>query len=176
MLARIGAAVLAITVDSAWGPVSPAEARAKAVPLRHLTPAEARELEAFADTLLPGAAEAGVAHYLDDQLGRAESLLFLRYMDYGGAFLEFYRQGLQSLDRECRSRFGKPFSEASEDQKVAFVREISAKNPGEWAGPPAPLVYFVVRNDAADVYYGTPAGFEKLGIPYQAMNPPSGKW
>jgi hypothetical protein len=172
VLARIGAAILAITVDSAWGPISPAEARAKAVPFRHLTSAEARELESFADTLLPGAAQEGVAHYIDDQLGRVESLLILRYMDYGGEFLDFYRQGLQSLDRECRARFGKSFSEAAEEQKTAFVRDISARNPEGWAGPPAPLIFFVVRNDAADVYYGTPAGFERLGVPYQAMNPP----
>jgi gluconate 2-dehydrogenase gamma chain len=102
--------------------------------------------------------------------------LFLRYMDYGGAFLDFYRQGLQSLERECRSRFGRPFSGLAGDRQSALVREISAANPAGWAGPPAPLFYFVLRNDAADVCYGTPAGFAKLGIPYQAMNPPSNQW
>ena len=101
--------------------------------------------------MLPGAGEAGVAHYVDDQLSRPDPLLFLKYMEYPTPHLEFYRQGLAALDRLSRLRHNSPFAGASQEQKVATIREISHKNPEGWNGPPAPLFYFVVRNDAINI-------------------------
>ena len=37
-------------------------------------------------------------------------------------------------------------------------------------------VYFVLRNDAVDVFYGTQDGFEALGIPYMAHIEPPSRW
>jgi len=45
-----------------------------------------------------------------------------------------------------------------------------------WAGPPASYVLFVLRADALDVTYGTPEGFENLGIPYMAHIMPEQFW
>jgi len=176
MLARMGTGLVAITVSSAWGQISPAEARAKGVALCNLSAAEGRTLEALGDILLPGAREAGIAHYVDDQLSRENPLFVLKYMDYVGSYTEFYKQGLQSLERLSLARHGEPFDMSTIEQKAMLVREISQKNPGGWSGPPAPLFYFVARNDAIDVYYGTPEGFEKLGIPYMAHIMPTQKW
>lgn len=47
--------------------------------------------------------------------------------------------------------------------------------PG-WSGPPAPLVYFVLRSDALDVVYGTEAGFALLDVPYMPHIPPERRW
>lgn len=176
MLAKMGTGLVAITVSSVWGQISPSQARAKGVALRNLTTVEGRTLEALGDILLPGASEAGIAHYVDDQLSRENPLFVLKYMDYVGSYTEFYKQGLQSLERQSLANHGQPFDTSTLEQKVALVREISQKNPDGWSGPPAPLFYFVTRNDAVDVYYGTTRGFEKLAIPYMAHIIPPQKW
>ena len=46
----------------------------------------------------------------------------------------------------------------------------------DWSGPPASYVFFVLRADALDVTYGTPEGFEQLGIPYMAHIMPEQPW
>ena len=45
-----------------------------------------------------------------------------------------------------------------------------------WEGPPASYMLFVLRADALDVTYGTPEGFEALGIPYMAHIMPEKPW
>lgn len=176
LLAKMGTGLVAITVGSAWGQISPAQARASGVDLRRLTAAEGTTLEALGDVLLPGAAAAGIAHYVDDQLDSEAPLLILKYMDYPGPFLDFYQQGLRSLEGLGRARHGGSFHELSADQRIDLVREIAQKNPSEWSGPPAPLFCFVTRSDAVDVYYGTQEGFARLNIPYMAHILPPKKW
>jgi len=156
--------------------VSPGQARATGMALRQLSDPEGRTLEALGDVVLPGSAAAGIAHYVDHQLASEAPLLMLKYVDYPGPFLNFYQQGLRSLESLGRARHGRSFHELSSDQKVDLVREVSQKNPPEWNGPPAPLFYFVTRSDAVDVYYGTPEGFAKLKIPYMAHILPREKW
>lgn len=176
LFGRVGGGVMALTVSTAWGELTPAEAWAKAAPLNTLTLREGATLESLGDILLPGAREAGIAHYVDDQLGRPNSLLFLKYMEYPSSQLDFYRAGLASLNSVSQARHGSPFASASEEQRLAIVKEMSQKNPEGWTGPPAPLFYFVVRNDALDVYYGTEEGFNRLQIPYMPHLPPPTKW
>ena len=53
---------------------------------------------------------------------------------------------------------------------------MAADSLSEWVGPPASYVLFVLRADALDVTYGTPEGFEKLGIPYMAQIKPDKPW
>jgi hypothetical protein len=45
-----------------------------------------------------------------------------------------------------------------------------------WSGPAPALFFFVMRNDAVDVAYGTTAGFEALAIPYLAHIAPPSPW
>ncbi len=165
LLKQMGTGFIAVTVSTAFGEMTPQEARAKRIAFRHFSDFEARTLEVFGDTLLPGSGQAGIAHFVDDQLGRENPMLLLKYLDYNGSYVEFYKMGLQSLNGFNAERFKKPFEEITEKQRVELVREISSKNPASWKGPPAPLFYFVVRNDAVDAFYGTPEGFEKLSYP-----------
>ena len=169
LLTKVGMGLVGLTISTPFGAITPSEARKKRVPLGILSAGEGRLLEAFGDVLLPGAAEAGIAHYVDDQLGRPEPLLFLKYMDSVGSYIDFYKQGLGSLEQLSRSRHKRSFPALAPDQSTTLVREIAQKNPDGWTGPPAPLLYFVVRNDAVDVYYGTPEGFARLGVPYMPM-------
>jgi Gluconate 2-dehydrogenase subunit 3 len=176
VLTRMGTGLVVITVSGPRGPIKPADARASGMKLRNLSAAEGRTLEALSDVLVPGAAAAGVVHFIDHQLGRENPMLLLKYMDWPGSYVDFYKHGVQSLDRQSLAHYRRPFHEATADQQDALVREISQRNPEKWEGPPAPLVYFVVRNDAADVYYGTPEGFERLQIPYMAHSLPPKRW
>lgn len=176
LLVKMGTGLVGITVGSAWGQLSPGQARAAGVPLRQLSEAEGRTLEALGDVLLPGAAAAGIAHYVDTQLSSETPLLVLKYVDYSGPFLDFYQQGLRSLGSLGSARHGRSFYELGSDERVELVREISQKKPAEWDGPPAPLFYFVTRSDAVDVCYGTQEGFAKLKIPYMAHILPPKKW
>ena len=172
----LGQIVAGASALAARGISGPRAARAQGVALRHFSAGEAATLEAFGDTLLPGAARAGIGHYIDGQLGREDSLLFLKYMDWTGGDVDFYAQGLRSLERHAAAQNGVAFAAASPAQRAAVVRAIAATTPAGWTGPPAPLFYFVVRNDALDVCYGTAEGLAQLQVPYMPHIVPPAKW
>src|ERR1700737_5575616 len=87
-----GAAVsaLAFTVGGVEVLLTAREARAQNVPFKVLTSDESAALEALGDTLLPGAKDAGIAHYVDQQLSvpLAECLLVLRTMDVAPPYVD----------------------------------------------------------------------------------------
>lgn len=175
-LAKVSGGLAILTAAGAVGRVSPAEARSQGKGLRKLTDDEARTLEALGDVLLPGAAVAGIAEYVDSQLASPTPLLFLKYMDYPEPFLDFYREGLSSLEALTMTRHAQRFHELNLPSQIELVREISRENPSGWDGPPSRLFYFVVRNDAVDVYYGTQRGFAKLNVPYMPHIVPPADW
>src|SRR5215472_11425025 len=144
--AALGA--LAYTVGGAEVVLSPREAFAQDVPLKVLTPDERAALEALGETLLPGARDAGLAHYVDQQL---------------------------SVPAGEKSH-GAKFAVLPQEKKNAFVEELRQKVPEGWSGPPSPFFYFVSRADAVDVFYGTVEGFERLGIPYMPHIKPMTRW
>ncbi|MBV8885757.1 MAG: gluconate 2-dehydrogenase subunit 3 family protein [Chroococcidiopsidaceae cyanobacterium CP_BM_RX_35] len=133
-------------------------------------------LSALGETLLPGASKAGIVPYVQHQLKSETPLLFLRYMDYSDDCLAFYKKGLQALEAFSLSRFGAAFPDLSDEQQSDLVSSLSKASPPDWDGPPSPLFYFVVRNDAIDVVYGTEEGFRKLDVPYLALISPPKKW
>ena len=174
ILTGIGATVLSAGMQSTLGSMHAASAEADDSLSGSLEPSEKVAIDALCEVLLPGAGASGVARYMDNQLGRPLPLLFLRYMYYPISFSQFYKQGLRSLQRESLSRFGCRFEKGTPEQQKTLIQDISQSSPPGWSGPPAPLFYFVLRNDTVDVFYGTPTGFQKLGLPYAALlNPPS---
>lgn len=158
--------------------MSPREAREKGVSFETLSADEARVLARFCDVLLPGAAQEGAVHFIDNQISGdpADCLSILRYMDWPPPYADFYKAGAAALDALSRARFDAAFADLDEDSAKAMTTEISAGQPEGWSGPPAPLFYFVLRSDAVDVVYGTMAGFEKLSVPYLAHIEPESKW
>ena len=177
VLEGMGVGLAALTVSTALGSLSPAEARTQGVALAHFTPAQGRTLEALGEALLPGARLAGIAHYVDDQLGRERPLLILKYLDYEGSYGDFYRQGLAALDRLSLSQNKKSFADSSAAQKTETLKSISSAQPAGWgSGPPAPLFFYATRSDAVDVFYGTQSGFKRLEIPYLAHIAPPKDW
>jgi hypothetical protein len=177
-LGGAGLGLLAFTVGGATLLLTPREARARDVPFRVLTPEDVRVVESLGETLLPGAATAGLAHYLDQQLAAtpADSLLMIRYLDVPPPYAAFYKPCLASVDAASRKLHGKPFHDLDAPARDAFVAAIQKSVPEGWQGPPAPFFYFVFRADAVDVVYGTPEGFEKLGMPYMAHIAPPTPW
>ncbi len=176
--ALAGLAALPFVIDGESFLLSPAEARAKHLGFTSLTHSEALTLEAFGEVLLPGAAKAGIAHFVDHHvtIASAESLLMVRYLDVVPPYLDFYRAGLAALDRHSIKTSGGRFVDLAPDKAIAMVRAISVAPAPDWAAPPSPLFYFAIRSDAVDVVYGTEDGFEKLGIPYMPHILPETKW
>lgn len=176
LLQRAG---LGLVVASAGiGLCSPAQARASDAPLAVLSGDEARTLEAFGEALLPGAAHAGIAHFVDHHLkvDAADSLLLLRYMDWPAPYAAFYKAGLAALDRQARQAHAKAPHELNAVQWNALIVAMPAGDPAAWLGIPPGLLYFVMRSDAVDVVYGTEEGFAKLGVPYMPHIVPPSPW
>ena len=65
-----GAAIgtLVFMVNGAKLMLTPREARAQGVPLRTLTAEQAATLDAIGETLVPGAKEAGITNFVDQQI------------------------------------------------------------------------------------------------------------
>lgn len=178
VLKAAGIGTLMFSVGGLGALLTPAEARLRGADFRVLKPLEVACLEAFGEALVPGAAKAGIAHYIDAQLAGdpVDSLLMIRYMDIPPPWEAFYRGSAAGLDDAAERMHGKPFSGLDAAEAAALTGRVSADNVGGWEGPPPSAVYFALRADAVDVVYGTQAGFESLGIPYLAHIEPEAPW
>lgn len=173
-----GACLLPFLLAGCETRMTPSEARAAQVPFRTLTAAEVQALDALGETVLPGSAAAGLAHFIDHQLSGKpdDSMLMIKYLGVAAPFAEFYRGGLQAIDAAAVAIHGKTFAELDAQQSADLVRRMSATQLQGWQGPPPALFYFVIRNDAVDVVYGTQSGFDQLGVPYLAHIAPPTPW
>jgi hypothetical protein len=170
--------VLAFTVAGVDILMTPGEARARAVPFRMLNGDEAETIEALGETLLPGARAAGVAHFIDQQVSvtPGEALLEARIVNVKPPYINFYRAAIGGIDKASMARSGKRFAALSAAEQHDFIDALRQNKIEGWQGPPAGLVYFVLRSDAVDVVYGTMEGYESLGVPYMAHIAPEKRW
>lgn len=139
---------------------------------------ERRILARMGELILPGARIAGIAEFVETQLQQSaeRQALMIKYLGVAPPFATFYRSGLAALDGLCRERTRRTFVRARAAEATALIRELGAGTPAGWSGPPAGLFYFVVRNDALDVVYGTRNGFLALATPYMAHIAPPSDW
>jgi Gluconate 2-dehydrogenase subunit 3 len=172
-----GIGALAFTVGGARIFLTPREAHAQGVPLRTLSADEAKALAALGETLVPGAREAGIVQFIDQQIsGPAhEALLEARILNVRLPYANFYHAVLGAVDRVSQAQ-GKPFAELPASDQHDFVDRMRQNKLDGWQGPPPPFVYVLLRADAIDVVYGTMAGYEALGIPYMAHIAPTARW
>jgi hypothetical protein len=170
--------LLSFTVGGIDLLMSPGEARARAVPFRLLKGDEAETLEALGEALVPGAREAGVAHFIDQQISvpPGEALLEARIVNIKPPFATFYRAAIGGIDKTSAVRSGKRFAALSASEQHDFIDQLRQNKLDGWQGPPAAQVYFVLRSDAIDVVYGTMEGYESLGIPYMPHIAPDKRW
>jgi hypothetical protein len=180
MLEQTGIAALTFVLAGSEVAMTPREARAANLPHRTLGPAEAKTLDALGETLVPGAAAAGIANFIDQQISiePAQALLMIKYLDVPPPFARFYTDGLAGLDAAARAQNGAGFADLTVTQRSAIVRALgSPAGLAAWSAPiPARLFYFALRSDAVDVVYGTVDGFAKLGIPYVPHIAPVRTW
>lgn len=129
------------------------------------------------DLLLPGAASAGIAEFVDGQLARParEQVLLIKYL-LPGPYRDFYLAGLGGLEAASLARLRRPFAHAAATDAQRLLEDLRQNRLPTWNGPPQPLLHFVLRNDALDVVYGTRAGFNRLGVPYMAHIEPPTDW
>jgi Gluconate 2-dehydrogenase subunit 3 len=170
--------VLTFTVAGIDTLMTPGEARTRAVPYRLLSGEEAETLEALGETLVPGAREAGVAHFIDQQISvpPGEALLEARIVNIKPPFVNFYRAAIGGVDKASTARSGKRFAALSPSEQRDLINQLRQNKIDGWQGPPAGQVYFVLRSDAVDVVYGTMEGYESLGIPYMPHIAPDKRW
>jgi hypothetical protein len=174
--ASLGA--LAFAVGGAEVIMAAREARARGVPFRLLDAHQGETLEALGETLVPQAREAGIAHFIDQQLSVPphESLLQARIFNFRPPFSDFYRAAITSVDDASGKLFGQNFAELASADQRQFVDLMRQNRIEGWSGRPGALVYAVLRADAVDVVYGTMEGYEALGIPYMPHIPPEKRW
>lgn len=174
--AALGA--LAFTVGGAEVLLTPGEARAHGVPFRLLQAHEAETIEALGETLLPGARQAGIAHFIDQQLSvpPEEALLEARIMNVRPPYANFYRAAIAQVDRAAQAMHGRLFAQISTIEQRDFVNLMRQNKIDGWQRPPGGFVYFLLRSDAVDVVYGTVEGYKALGIPYMPHIAPEKRW
>jgi len=175
--AAIGA--LAFSVGGAEVLLTPRQARAQRVPLRTLTADEAVTLEAMGEALAPGAKDAGVSNFVDQQISipAEEALLEARIMNVRPPYANFYRAALGAIEGASQAKYsGRGFAQLSDAERrdlIDLMRENKLEN---WKGPGAGFVYFLLRSDAVDVVYGTMDGYAHLGVPYRPLIAPTRSW
>src|ERR1700748_3433591 len=170
--------LLAFTVGGSEILMLPGEARARAVPFRLLNAEEAETLEALGETLVPGARDAGVAHFIDQQVSvpPGEALLEARQLNVRPPFVNFYRAAIGAVDKASEARSGRRFAALSPTDQHDFVDLMRQNKIEGWQGPAGGFVYFVLRSDAVDVVYGTMEGYESLGVPHMPHIAPDRRW
>jgi hypothetical protein len=174
--ATLGA--LAFTVGGAEILLTPGEARSRGVPFRLLKAHEAETIEALGETLVPGARNAGIAHFIDHQVSAPaeEALLEARIMNVRPPYVNFYRAAIGAVDRGSQALHGRKFADLSTVEQRDFVNLMRQNKVEGWQGPASAFVYFLLRSDAIDVVYGTVEGYEALGIPYMPHIAPEKRW
>lgn len=173
-----GVGLLTFVVGGCERQLTPAQARAANAPLRTLSDAEVRALEALGEILLPGSVSSGLAHFIDHQLSGApaDSMLMVKYLGVAPPFTPFYRNGLAAAENAARTAYSRSCAELDQKQGNALVLAMAQGKIQGWSGPPASLFYFTLRNDAVDVMYGTQTGFQTLAVPYMAHIAPPSRW
>jgi hypothetical protein len=173
-----GIGALAFTVGGVEVLLTAAQARAQAVPLRHLGADEVRTLEAIGETLAIGAQKAGIAHFVDQQLSLppGHALLTIRMTDTRPPYVSFYRNALSGIEKASHAQHGRKYAELTAPEQRDFVTRLRQGKLDAWQGPSQAFVYSMLRNDAIDVAYGTAEGFARLGVPYMAHIMPERSW
>jgi hypothetical protein len=174
--AAIGA--LAFSVGGAEVMLTPRQAQAQNIPLRTLTPEQAATLGAMGEALVPGAKDAGVVNFVDQQLSipAEQALLEARIMNVRPPYANFYRAALGAIEGASQAKFSKAFAALTAAEQHDFIDLMRQNKLDAWKGPGSPFVYFLLRTDAVDVVYGTMDGYAHLGVPYQAHIAPTQSW
>src|SRR5579862_9950258 len=146
--AAIGA--LAFSVGGAEVMLTPRQAQAQNIPLRTLTPEQAATLGAMGEALVPGAKDAGVVNFVDQQLSipAEQALLEARILNVRPPYANFYRAALGAIDGTSKTRHGgRGFAELGGAEQHDFIDAMRQIKIEGWKGPVSAFVYVVLRAD-----------------------------
>src|SRR5258708_11198024 len=131
-----GMGMLAFTVGGADVLMTPGQARAQGVPFRLLNAKEAETIEALGETLVPGAREAGIAHFIDQQVSvpPGEALLEARIVNIKPPFVNFYRAAIGGLDKASTKSSGKRFAALSASEQHDVIDQLRHNKSDRWQG------------------------------------------
>ena len=131
-----------------------ATAPAKAQPLRFFTEEENKTVIEMSERIIPadehspGAKAAAVNEYLDLVVSESPE-----------ATRQVWREGLAAINKMSRDKFAKPFADASADQQIELLKEIS-KN--ERSPQTVEEKFFrTIKNATVDGYYTSEIGIHK---------------
>ena len=139
-------------------------------PWRFLTVDEARTLATICDQIVPsdedpGAAWAGVVHYIDRQL--CGPLQHLR---------DSYRQGIAAVDKSSWALYGANFADLAGAKQIELLTMMEqGRAPSEaWKQIPSTEFFGLLVDQTMQGFYGDPrhggnhegASWKMLGIPY----------
>jgi gluconate 2-dehydrogenase gamma chain len=136
---------------------------------RFFTAAEARTVHTITERLIPadqdpGAAWAGVVHYIDRQLTR-------RFKE----FQRHYREGLAAVDRTAQRLHARPFLELSESEQISLLAALEKNDapPGTWTAVEPREFFELILAHTIQGFYGSPrhggnrdaVSWRMLGVP-----------
>lgn len=133
-------------------------------------------LRAYADTLVPGSASAGITDFVSAMLASDDPMLFYNHLDFPLPPMSFYTAGLAALDDLSILHKKRSYSTLSVSDMKEIAGTLLDPNLQGWTGPPPFLFYLTVKNDAIDVVYGTVAAYDRLNIPYMPHILPPSIW
>ena len=141
---------LAFTVGGAEVLLSPRQARAQNIAFKTLTPEQVETLEAVGEALVPGAKQAGISHFVDQQLSvpPGAALLEARILNVRPPYANFYRAALGAIDKASKAHNSdRGFAQLKDDEQSTFVDLMRQNKIDGWQGPAGPFVYLVLRSD-----------------------------
>src|SRR5438552_18704488 len=128
---------LAFTVGGVEVLLTPREARSQGVPFRTLTAEQVEALEALGETLVPGARQAGISHFVDQQLSipAEEALLEARILNVRPPYANFYRAALGAVDHASQAHNGgRRFAQLNAAEQHSFIDTMRQNKVGGWQG------------------------------------------
>jgi gluconate 2-dehydrogenase gamma chain len=164
---------------------------ASPAPGKFFTPEERKFIDAAVDRLIPkdewpSATEAGVAHFLDDQLagpfGRAQSWYMQGPWEKGEDSQGFqsrlapaplYRAAIKAVDQHCRDKYsGKPFAELSTSDQDEVLKGLE-KGDVALKGVDAKTFFTMLLQNTIEGFFSDPvhggnkdmAGWKMIGFP-----------
>lgn len=169
---------LAFQVAGAKFLLTPEQAFARNIAMQQFSAGERLLIEKLAEALVPGSVKAGVAHFVDYQLGVApdDSLLIAKYFQVQPPYSDFYRRGLAQVQAIAQSKFNKPLAGLEGGELDVLLASIIPPPAMHIPLDSVSLFYLCLRSDAVDVVYGGPGGFAKLNIPYMEHILPPENW
>ncbi len=149
---------------------------AKTISTSVLSPGERRTLAAIADALVPGASHAGVVDFIAAMLADPDPMLCYRFLSLPIPPLDFYKASLDAIADLSVKVIGRSADALSVGERNVLIGTMLSPNARAWKGPPAALVYFVIRNDAIDAVYGDERTYAHLDVPYMAHIEAPARW